>query len=124
MKMGKKIGIFILLFALFSIPIGAIIKELPPERWEEELKNIDVAIERLTDLRNKELAKATRRQNDGDRLQFQPHNLLDAKQAWADSDASREIAKRYQEEIDLLKKRRQQLLEVHGKDVSSSSCTF
>ncbi len=119
--MRKGIGIFIVLFALFSSPIGAIVKELPSELWEEELENIEMAIERLTDLRNKELAKATRRQNDGDRLQFQPHNLLDAKQAWADSDASREIAGRYQEEIDMLEMRKQKLLEMHGKK-SSSSC--
>ena len=112
--MGKKIGLFALCFILLGFGIQALVKELPPDQWKQEVENIDGAIGRLSDLRDKELARAARRQNDGDRLQFQSHNLLDAKKAWAEADASREIAARYQQEIDQLEIRKADLLKKHG----------
>ncbi|WP_420422416.1 hypothetical protein [Simkania sp.] len=112
--MGKKIGLFALCFILLGFGIQALVKELPPDQWKQEVENIDNTIKKLSDLRDKELAKAARRQNDGDRLQFQSNNLLDAKRAWADADASREIAARYQQEIDQLEVRKAELLQKHG----------
>lgn len=114
--MEKKIGMIFLCFLLIGVGIQALVKELPSDQWKQEAQNIDKAIERLTDLRDKELARAARRQNDGDRLQFQSQSLIDAKRAWADADASREIAARYQEEIDQLQVRRENLLKKHDID--------
>ena len=115
--MGKKIGVLLLCFMLLGTQMQALVKQLPADQWNQEVHNIDEATSKLSDLRDKELAKAARRQNDGDRLQFQPHNLLDAKQAWADADASREVAARYQKEIDQLTVRKNSILEKHGVKV-------
>ncbi|MEM7176046.1 MAG: hypothetical protein AAF443_09060 [Chlamydiota bacterium] len=97
----------------------AIVKELPPSQWHQEVEAIDQAIEVLTDLRNKELARAARAEDQGNRLQFQFPNLIDARRAWAEADKSRAIAARYQEEIDKLTERKQEILRQHGKKISS-----
>jgi len=119
--MIKKIAILVLCFLLVGIGVQALVKQLPPDQWKQEVENIDNAIKRLTDLRDKELARAARRQNDGDRLQFQSQNLIDAKRAWAEADASREIAERYQQEIDQLQVRRANLLKKHDIHYTPSS---
>ncbi|MBP9842127.1 MAG: hypothetical protein KBC64_06875 [Simkaniaceae bacterium] len=84
------------------------------EEWGEEVKQIDRAVEKLTDLRDLELAKAARYQDQGDRLQFKSHDLIDARRYWNQADTSREIAARYQQEIDKLKIRRNFLYKQHG----------
>ncbi|NGX51495.1 MAG: hypothetical protein K1060chlam2_01361 [Chlamydiae bacterium] len=93
----------------------ALVKEQSPENWKQEVETIDQATVKLTDLRNKELASAAWAQNQGDRLQFQSHSLIDARRYWNQADTSREIAARYQEEIDKLEVRKKYLLEAHGK---------
>jgi len=98
----------------------ALVKELPPEKWEQEVETIDKATKKLTNLRNKELANAAWAQNQGDRLQFQSHNLIDARRYWNEADTSREIAARYQEEIDKLEIRKTSLLNEHGKTSTPS----
>lgn len=115
--MRKAIGICLLsiTFLMGSSAI-ALVKELPPDQWQEELQTIDQAIDKLTDLRNKEIAKAARAQDQGDRLQFQSQNLMDARRAWQEADNSREIAARYQQEIDKLELRKQEILKQHGID--------
>ncbi|MCB1080317.1 MAG: hypothetical protein KDK69_00715 [Chlamydiia bacterium] len=99
----------------------ALVKELPPSQWQQEIANIDEAVIKLTDLRNKELANAAWAQNQGDRLQFQSQNLIDARRYWNEADTSREIAARYQEEIDKLEARRKVLLEAHGQSYTPGS---
>ena len=92
----------------------ALVKEQPSGQWQQEVETIDQAVIKLTDLRNKELSKAAWAQNQGDRLQFQSHNLLDARRYWNEADTSREIAARYQEEIDKLELRKQEIYEEQG----------
>lgn len=92
----------------------AVVKELPRSQWKEEVTSIDDAVVKLTDLRNKELARATWAQNQGDRLQFQHNNLLDARRYWNEAETSRAIAARYQEEIDRLELRKKEVLEREG----------
>lgn len=92
----------------------ALVKEQPSGQWKQEVETIDQAVIKLTDLRNKELSKAAWAQNQGDRLQFQSHNLLDARRYWNEADTSREIAARYQEEIDKLELRKQEIYEEQG----------
>ena len=98
----------------------ALVKELPASQWKEEVATIDEAVIKLTDLRNKELANAAWAQNQGDRLQFQSHNLIDARRYWNEADTSREIATRYQEEIDKLELRKQEVLKKQGIDYTPS----
>ena len=115
--MRKTIGIYLLSIAfLMGSSAIALVKELPADQWQEELQTIDKAINKLTGLRDKELAKAARAQDQGDRLQFQSHNLLDARRAWQEADTSREIAARYQQEIDKLELRKQTILKKQGID--------
>ncbi|MCB1110786.1 MAG: hypothetical protein KDK64_07360 [Chlamydiia bacterium] len=102
----------------------ALVKQLPEENWQQEVTTIDQAIDRLTDLRNKELANAAWAQNQGDRLQFQSHNLLDARRYWNEADTSREIAARYQEEIDKLEVRKKEILENQGIPYTPSDTTY
>ena len=92
----------------------ALVKERPSSQWQQEVETIDQAVIKLTDLRNKELSKAAWAQNQGDRLQFQSQNLLDARRYWNEADTSREIAARYQEEIDKLELRKQEIYQEQG----------
>ena len=111
MKMIKLLGIGLLL-VFGGVIIHATEKKVPT--WEVELGKIDNGIERLTDLRNLELAKAARHQDTGDRLQFQNNQLMEARRSWKMAETSREIADRYQEEIDKLEVKRQNILKKHG----------
>lgn len=99
-------------------PIGeevlALVKQQSAANWEQEVKTIDQVVDKLSDLRNKELARASWAQNQGDRLQFQSNNLTDARRYWNEADKSREIAARYQEEIDKLEARKKEILENQG----------
>jgi len=106
---------FLVGMACFCGSATALVKEQPPENWQQEVATIDQAVDKLTDLRNKELAKAAWAQNQGDRLQFQSHNLIDARRYWNNADTSREIAERYQYEIDKLEARKKELLEGQGQ---------
>ncbi len=105
----------------FSLQGMALVKEQPSANWQQEVATIDQAVAKLTDLRNKELANAAWAQNQGDRLQFQSHNLSDARRYWNEADTSREIAARYQEEIDKLKARKAVILEEHGVEYNPPS---
>jgi hypothetical protein len=109
------------LASLFGGELLSIVKELPPSQWKQEVQNIDEAVVKLTDLRNKELARAAWAQNQGDRLQFQPNNLLDARRYWNEADVSRDIAARYQEEIDKLELRKKEVLEREGIEYTPAS---
>ena len=91
------------------------------EEWKEEIKQIDKAVEKLTDLRDLELAKAARYQDQGDRLQFRTHDLIDARRYWNQADTSREIAARYQQEIDKLQSRRNLLYKQQGAKLNDTS---
>lgn len=106
--------------SLFAGEELALVKELPASEWKEEVENIDNAVIKLTDLRNKELSRAAWAQNQGDRLQFQSHNLIDARRYWNEADTSREIAARYQDEIDKLELRKKEVLERHGIEYNPS----
>lgn len=94
--------------------LSALVKEQPASQWQQEVSTIDETVIKLTDLRNKELANAAWAQNQGDRLQFQSHNLIDARRYWNEAETSREIAARYQQEIDKLELRKKELLEANG----------
>lgn len=106
---------FVMGMILCTLSLTALVKEQPPENWKQEVTTIDHTVEKLIDLRNKELARAAWAQNQGDRLQFQSHNLIDARRYWNEADTSREIAARYQEEIDKLELRKKTLLEAQGQ---------
>ncbi|PCI95959.1 hypothetical protein COB11_00745 [Candidatus Aerophobetes bacterium] len=84
------------------------------EGWKEDLDGLNEEIDKLVNQRNLYLAKATRLQNQGDRLQFENNNLIDARRAWQQAQINREIATRIQEEIDALEDRRQKVLQKHG----------
>lgn len=85
------------------------------ETWKTEVSELDKEIDKLVNQRNLYLARATRLQNQGDRLQFEnDDNLIDARRAWQQAQIHREIATRIQEQIDALEQRKQQILEAHG----------
>lgn len=115
MKIWMVIGIFCF-GVLHGGEVLALVKELPASQWKQEVATIDEAVVKLSDLRNKELANAAWAQNQGDRLQFQSHNLIDARRYWNEAETSREIAARYQEEIDKLELRKRKVLEQQGID--------
>lgn len=89
--------------------------QLVDDDWKTEVSNIDKEIDKLSNQRNLYLAKATRLQNQGDRLQFEnDNNLIDARRAWQQAQIHREIATRIQEEIDGLERRKHGILAAHG----------
>ena len=125
MKFWVVLGVAIMGVAFGSLPevgeeVLALVKEQPASKWQQEVATIDEAVIKLTDLRNKELSNAAWAQNQGDRLQFQSHNLIDARRYWNEADTSREIAARYQEEIDKLEARKKVILEQQGVEYKPS----
>jgi len=102
------------LFPLHGEQFMALVRKQPSENWQVEVTHIDQAVDKLTDLRNKELARATWAQNQGDRLQFNPGELIDARRYWNEAETSREIAARYQVEIDNLELRKSDILKEHN----------
>jgi len=85
-------------------------REKITKNWHEEIVKIDQIIDILTELRNKELAKATWEQNQGDHFQFQPQNSIDAHHCWNCAEINRKIAENYQHEIDKFVLRKRELL--------------
>ncbi|MCF7806322.1 MAG: hypothetical protein K9M07_07230 [Simkaniaceae bacterium] len=77
---------------------------------QQYLALLNEEIERLEDERNKYIARAARFQDQGDRLQFQPEYLVEARRYWNKADEASEIANQLQVEIDRLKLERDQLL--------------
>lgn len=96
-----------------SLEDGVVVVTTQPA-WRNEVAEIDKEIDKLQNQRNLYLAKATRLQNQGDRLQFENNNLIDARRAWQQAQIHREIATRIQEEIDQLEQRKQKILESNG----------
>ena len=88
----------------------------------EEVKALDEAIEKLKELKRKELASATWSQNQGDRLQFRSENLMDAKRHWKRADRSREMAEKVQDQIDQLEERKKEILEK--KEISYNAPSY
>lgn len=85
-----------------------------PSGLRQQANTMDEEIDKLINQRNLYLAKATRLQNQGDRLQFEPDNLIDARRAWQQAQINRDIATRIQEEINTLEKQRKTFFETHG----------
>lgn len=85
--------------------------------YQEKIAQIDTNIKKLTNLKNLELAKAARAQDQGDRLQFNSNNTLDARRYWQEAETSREIADRYQLEIDKLKAQKAAIQKEHGIEI-------
>ena len=82
--------------------------------WQQEVTGLDEQIKKLKNLRNLHLAKAARAQNQGDRLQFQKNDLLDARRYWAIAEENQQIADRIQKTVVSLEERRNQILIEHG----------
>jgi len=114
---------FLLLAALFLAPFclesSMRSRSDPPKttakdpEWKKEVDEIDEQIRKLVNQRNLHLSRATRYQNQGDRLQFNHQNLIDARMAWQQAEINREIAARLQQEIELLEQKRQKILDRH-----------
>jgi hypothetical protein len=87
-----------------------------PEKsdWKIEVESIDKQIKEKTDQKNLALSKAAQAQNQGDRLQFNQNNLLDARRYWQVADAYRQQAALLDLEIELLKNKRAQILKEHN----------
>lgn len=81
---------------------------------QESLAELNQDIEDLEDQKDKFDARAARYQDKGDRLQFQPGNLPEARRAWKVAENSQEISKRIEEEIIKLKGERDELLKKMG----------
>ncbi len=96
--------------------------------YQEKITQIDTNIKKLTNLKNLELAKAARAQDQGDRLQFNSNNISDARRYWQEAETSREIADRYQLEINKLNAQKAAIQKEHGIetpiDNSSAALSF
>lgn len=81
--------------------------------WREELSLLDEEIEKSEDLKNRHLATARRAEDQGMRWQFMQNQKQEAKRAFERADANKREAALLQEQIDLLNKRKAQILKDH-----------
>ena len=102
--MLKLLQIFSFVLFLWS-PIAAYKVTKP-----SELHQVDRQIFHLRAQKRGYEARALRHEALANRLQFQSSQLLKARQHWAIAEKNRAIAKKIQQEIDRLEKRKQQLL--------------
>jgi hypothetical protein len=119
----RKIGfIFLLLFITlegaepsitdFKCPYEApVLAPIPSDLSPElQLKQIDEDIQHLSNLKAKYLGKAARFQDLGDRLQFHDDYIVESRRYWNLADCATEIADKIQQEIDILKIQKENLL--------------
>jgi hypothetical protein len=94
-----------------------------PLDWREELRQIDAEIKEAEDLKNRYLAAARRAEDEGMRWQFMQNQKQEAKRAFQRADDKKEAARMLQARIDVLKARREQILQEHpeANDVQRSS---
>jgi len=114
MKMVWKI-IMILSYVLssFSIEARAGAKvEADQQTYQQELAEIDAAVKKLEEKKNRYRASAARHEDEALRWQFQPGMLVDARMAWAQADQDREKMEEIQKLIDALQKRKAQILKL------------
>ncbi len=78
---------------------------------QSEIEDLNEQIKDLEDERDKYRARATRAQDQGDRLQFENGMLTDARRYWIAADAYNEVADKIDEQITALKKKRDELLQ-------------
>jgi len=86
--------------------------------WQEEVTSIDKQIEQLQDLQDRYKSSAERNVNNAMRWQFQNENYLDARRAWDQAAQQKQKIREIQDQIDDLKKKRNQILKEHGQPTS------
>lgn len=77
---------------------------------EEQIKQIDAELAELKDLKEKYIGKATRFQDQGDRLQFYDDYVTEARRYWDLADCALEIADKIDQEIKMLQLQREKIL--------------
>ncbi len=83
------------------------------EDWQEQLQKYQQEIRQKTNQMNLHLAKAARAKDQGDRLQFQQDNLIDARRYWKIAEYHEQQAFLLQKEIQFLQQEKQVLLNKH-----------
>ncbi|HKZ00107.1 MAG TPA: hypothetical protein VJ112_02960, partial [Rhabdochlamydiaceae bacterium] len=97
----------------FSTNVRADTKvEVDQQPYQQELSEIDAAVKKLEEKKNRYRASAARHEDEALRWQFQPGMLVDARMAWAQADQDREKMEEIQKLIDALQKRKAQILKL------------
>ena len=89
-------------------------EEVTKSNWREKVSVLDQAIIRKQNLSDLYRAKATRAKNQGDRLQFNPNNLGDARRYWNIADYYNEQADQLDQDILLLEEEKKSILEKYN----------
>ncbi|MDX8430437.1 MAG: hypothetical protein SNF33_01320 [Candidatus Algichlamydia australiensis] len=89
--------------------------EVTRENWQEKISILDQSITRKKNLSDLYRAKATRAKNQGDRLQFNPNNVGDARRYWNVADYYNEQADLLDQQVVVLQQERQRILEKYGE---------
>jgi hypothetical protein len=98
------------LFLVVDRPINAAQETLD---YKAELQQINEEIKKCEDLRDRHLSAAARAQDQGMRWQFMQDQKQEAKRAFEREDANRKEAAALQNQIDLLNKRKAQILKEY-----------
>ena len=101
------------LFFVVDRPVNATQSTQSALGWREEIRQIDQEIKTSEELRDRHLAIARRAEDQGMRWQFTQNQKQEAKRAFQKADANKKEAALLQEQIDLLNKRKAQLLKDH-----------
>lgn len=86
--------------------------------WQEEVAGIDKQIGQLQDLQDRYKSSAERNVNNAMRWQFQNENYLDARRAWEQAAQEKQKIREIQDQIEDLKRKRNQILKKHGQSTS------
>lgn len=83
--------------------------------WQIEVAGIDKQISQLQTLQDRYKSSAERNVNNAMRWQFQNENYLDARRAWDQAAQEKQKIREIQDQIDDLRRRRDQILKEHGQ---------
>ncbi len=92
---------------LFFLLLGA---ASPPSSWQTEAESIDQQIEELKELKRGYEGRALSHENQAEQLQFIQGELSEAKRHWRIAEDNRAVAKKIQQDIDELERRKAELL--------------
>ncbi len=106
--------ILLLSFLFLKIEWSFAIASQENETWQTELQSIDQELGRLDGLKGKYSSSAARKEAEGNRVQFD--NKLDARKAYAQAEAYREIVIKIESRMAYLQARKSQILMDHPVD--------
>ena len=107
-------GFFLFLFAFFSFnKSNFFLRAADLLQWEQEIKQVEIDIKEVLELKMGYEARAVHHENKAQRLQFMQGQLQVAKRHWNLALKNREIVDKLEEELKILEGKKQSIFDAN-----------